>query len=75
MKKIKNITYDYSPLFERMKELKISQNYLITKCGIHRDTFAKLRNGDNITMDRLLQLAIHLNTTDLNQLVRMIATY
>lgn len=60
---------DYSPLWETLKEKKISQYYLLNN-GIDYRTMDQLRNDRNITMKTLAKLCILLDCTP-NDIVRI----
>ena len=60
---------DYSPLWEYMKENKITQYYLLKKVGIDSKTLANMKKNGNITLFTVEKICKALNCTP-NDIVR-----
>jgi DNA-binding Xre family transcriptional regulator len=62
---------DFSPLWDTMKQKKISQYYLL-KQGIDNKTLDSLKKNKNITLNTLEKLCQILDCEDLNKIVKFI---
>ena len=61
--------FDYSPYFELMKKMGISQNRLINEYGTSRGTISSMKKNKGLTLATCLRYMSFLGITDVDDFV------
>lgn len=61
----------YKKLFKKLIDVDMNNTELMTKAGISKSTFYKIKNGQNVTTDILLRICSTLNC-DISEIVECV---
>lgn len=66
---MKNLEFNYSPLFEKMKEKNISKNSLINEYGVSRKLLQRMKEGADTRITTLLELGKYVGLDKIEDMI------